>query len=340
MSTDSRFHGRLLRKQGFTLIELLVVIAIIAILIALLLPAVQQAREAARRSQCKNNLKQIGLALHNYHDVYNGFPPLRIRHSTATSASGNITFLARILPFIDQTPLYNTINWSISNSSATTPDGNAAPHNANPGGAMRALLPAYRCPTDPGSGGLSWTGPDGQKVTGGAPDPAYGHNNYVGNVGSLQGEGGALPRGIFGTASFVNVRDITDGTSNTAAIAETLIGFPKTSSTNGAGTPELCPTAKGSNTIDTTGTNQMGNSWFYSLWGYQCGFSGAYVPNTTQYYACGLNSDRTMGARSLHTGGSQVTMADGSVRFVTENIDLSTWRNVTDKADGNLLGEF
>ncbi|SFH62747.1 DUF1559 domain-containing protein [Planctomicrobium piriforme] len=330
------------RRHGFTLIELLVVIAIIAILIALLLPAVQQAREAARRSQCKNNLKQIGLALHNYHDVYNGFPPLRIRnyaYAASSWSTGNLTALARILPFIDQTALYNGIDWNKGSWDGT--DGNTGTNAANPGGAMRAILPAFRCPTDPGRGGLRFTGPDGQVATGGTPDPNYGRTNYVFNVGSYPNENVYTPRGVFSTNSFVNVRDILDGTSNTAAAAETLIGFPMFSNTNGTATPpEICPTVLSGNTVQTTGVYQSGNSWFYGYYAYQAGFTGNYPPNNNKNYDCAANTGYTNTARSLHTGGVHCTMTDGSVRFVGENVDGTTWRNVTDKADGAIIGEF
>jgi prepilin-type N-terminal cleavage/methylation domain-containing protein len=328
-------------QRGFTLIELLVVIAIIAILIALLLPAVQQAREAARRSQCKNNLKQIGLALHNYHDVYNGFPPLRIRnmsHPTSSWSTGNVGALARLLPFIDQTPLYDKIDWNQGSWDAT--DGNSGANAVNPGGPMRAIVPAYRCPTDPGTGGLPFIGPDGVRITGLAPSTSYGHNNYVMNVGAYPNETIYTPRGLFSTNSFVNVRDVLDGTSNTAAVSETLIGFPIRGDTNGT-TPEpaQCPSTNGGSLQSNTSW-LPGTSWFWGYNAYQLGFSGNYVPNNTKNYDCAQNSGYTMGPRSLHTGGVQCTMADGSVRFVGDNIDLTAWRNITDKADGNIIGEF
>jgi len=113
------------RKRGFTLIELLVVIAIIAILIALLLPAVQQAREAARRSQCKNNLKQIGLALHNYHDNFRMFPPGDVRRlygGVSSWTTSMIGWIPRILPFLDQAVIYNQINWELETGVSATPN--------------------------------------------------------------------------------------------------------------------------------------------------------------------------------------------------------------------------
>ncbi|MCA9018377.1 MAG: DUF1559 domain-containing protein, partial [Planctomycetaceae bacterium] len=139
------------KVRGFTLIELLVVIAIIAILIALLLPAVQQAREAARRTQCKNNLKQIGLALHNYHDVYKMLPPGRTRkHSSLVPGSawyaGNISWLPRLLAQIDQANIYNTIDWNLGNGTSGT-DGHGGVNGTNPTGARRQIIPAFRCPS-------------------------------------------------------------------------------------------------------------------------------------------------------------------------------------------------
>ncbi|OYW13961.1 MAG: hypothetical protein B7Z55_16195, partial [Planctomycetales bacterium 12-60-4] len=132
---------QLSHRRGFTLIELLVVIAIIAILIALLLPAVQQAREAARRSQCVNNLKQLGLAIHNYHDNFNAFPPGWIGVTNRTpDTEGNSGFAwgAHLLPQLDQSPLYGRLNF---NRECYDPAFNAV--------AMSTVLPAFRCPSDP-----------------------------------------------------------------------------------------------------------------------------------------------------------------------------------------------
>src|SRR5579859_6029688 len=156
-------------RRGFTLIELLVVIAIIAVLVSLLLPAVQQAREAARRTQCKNNLKQLGLAMHNYHDAYLGFP---MGKNTTASGLTNFPAQARILPYIDQTNLYNQINF------------NVGPTNAANVLAYNTTLPAFRCPTDTDTmqaviGGRSnYYTNTGTNVINGLPGLTVGSTNY------------------------------------------------------------------------------------------------------------------------------------------------------------------
>ena len=214
-------------KRGFTLIELLVVIAIIAILVALLLPAVQQAREAARRTQCKNNLKQIGLALHNYHDIHRAFPPGRTRNTYSGIVSawytGNIAWLPRILPQIEQGNIFQTIDWDLGRGTSGT-DGHGGVNGANPTGARRQIIPAFRCPSDPGSGRVPWVTQAGVAVTGATPNAGYASTNYVAAVGDAT-RLNANPPGLFGQNTRRQMRDISDGTSNTLIVSETVIGF-------------------------------------------------------------------------------------------------------------------
>jgi prepilin-type N-terminal cleavage/methylation domain-containing protein len=322
---------RRLARNAFTLIELLVVIAIIAILIALLLPAVQQAREAARRSQCKNNLKQIGLSLHNYVDVYGLFPPGRVRNTYApvidVSNSSDITWSARVLPQMDQSPLFQKINFSLEK-------GDGSPHSDNPDGARRQILPVYRCPTDPGRGGIAWTGPDGTKVTGPGWDTSYAPTNYMACLGNTNRTEPTTP-GLFATNSAIRIADILDGTSNTLAISEGIIGFPNIVVNDSAG---ACPTVTG--TIGT-GARIRGRSWFYGQYPAVWAFTTRIGPNWSLNYDCGDNTNVVNhAARSLHTGGVQSVFCDGSVRFVSENVNLTTWQNLGDIRDGNLIGEF
>ena len=325
------------RRKGFTLIELLVVIAIIAILIALLLPAVQQAREAARRTQCKNNLKQIGLALHNYHDVYGTLPPGRTRntYSGITSAwyTGNIAWLPRILAQIDQAPLMNTIDWNLGQGTSGT-DGHGGVNDTNPTGARRQIIPAFRCPSDPGTGGVPWTTPSGQKVTGQAPNAGYASGNYVGSVGRTT-RLNANPPGIFGQNTRTKFRDITDGTSNVLAVSEVVIGFYRVSGNDGGNNTACTGTSK-----DTDNRRQAGYSWFYAYFP-QAAFFNTFVGPNSKEFDCGQNSDRVdQAARSMHVGGVQAVLCDGAVRFISENVDLTTWNNLGNKADGNTIGEF
>ncbi|WLD13351.1 DUF1559 domain-containing protein [Planctellipticum variicoloris] len=324
-------------RRGFTLIELLVVIAIIAILIALLLPAVQQAREAARRTQCRNNLKQIGLALHNYHDIYNHFPPGRVRNSFAAPDawySGNIAWLPRLLPQVDQAPLYNKINWNMGQGTSGT-DGNGGVNGASPNGARRQIIPAFRCPSDPGNGQVPWRDPSGNSVGGHAPDGSYATTNYAGSVG-LTTRLTTNPPGLFGQNTRIGIRDILDGTSNTLAVSEVVIGFYKLN-TNDSGNNTVCTAGS----QDTSGSRQTGASWFYAYFP-QSSFFNTYVgPNNKLSYDCGVNSDRAnAAARSLHTGGVHALLCDGAVKFISENINLQTWGNLGNRSDGNTIGDF
>jgi len=324
--------------MAFTLIELLVVIAIIAILIALLLPAVQQAREAARRTQCKNNLKQIGLALHNYHDVYNVFPPGRVRKTGIADAwyTGNIVWSARILAQLEQAPLYNQIDWNQGYGASGT-DGNAGTANT----LVRAqIIPGYLCPSDPARGGVTWKDPAGTLVTSPALTDAYGRMSYVANGGSGTQDtplSGVQPNGLFSMGSNIGIRDMTDGTSNTLAVSEGVIGHPYTSATDPAGTPPACA----SGAVATGLTDQRGHSWF---WAYRAGvvmFSTGIGPNWQKAYDCNLASTGIFrAARSYHTGGVHAAMGDGSVRFISENINLPTWQYLGSRSDGQPIGEF
>jgi prepilin-type N-terminal cleavage/methylation domain-containing protein/prepilin-type processing-associated H-X9-DG protein len=302
------------RSRGFTLIELLVVIAIIAILIALLLPAVQQAREAARRTQCKNNLKQLGLALHNYHDLVSCFP-------FAMGGTGdNYSSLTQMLPQIEQANLYSRIDFSKPYSnSVNTP-------------ARLLELPAFRCPSD-----LE----NPQAATGGAV-------NYVPNKGASIVWRDAKADGVIYYRSATRFRDITDGTSNTSAFSERVV----TDGSNGIVTPRFDVFLSSTNpatqdeatqmcaAVDITNLanqfpNFMGSPWVDGKNAYQH-VSG---PNSR---SCGFqpSGKATMGATSRHTGGVQMLLCDGSVRFTSESVDLGIWRAVGTRQGSETIGEF
>lgn len=303
------------RRFGFTLIELLVVIAIIAILIALLLPAVQQAREAARRSQCKNNLKQIGLALHNYHDTFGNFPPLEVVQACHLPAGGTSqcnswggragNWLNLILPYIDEAPQYNKINFSIAWNGN---DGD----NDNRDSFQRPY-PAFLCPSNPVGSGTLLQGNAHivhyYAMTGGTNGPDGGRERIRWSTNNAQ----RTLRGAFFHNSNVRIRDITDGTTNTVIVAEAF-GYKPTSPTNIQGI------ADGRGMKFAHGTNS----------GLRINQVDVPPGNVARWFAPG----------SFHVGGTQALLGDGGVRFLSENIDATTWQNLGSMADGQVIGEF
>lgn len=332
-------------KKGFTLIELLVVIAIIAILIALLLPAVQQAREAARRTQCKNNLKQFGLAFHNYHDTANVFPYASTfsdgpsgadRGETYLRASGKSMWFQLLLPYMDQAPLYNQFNLNVSPNDAAS--GN------------RALITdkfftVATCPSSP-------LATSGRRIDGGIfADVSVGtqsgmyrpsagpSRNDAGNkdcqqnpgsqtvntavfcsknTGGVEGgwrrphQNSAGIRGMFARGvSKIGMRDVMDGTSNTIMLGESKPHF-----------------------------NQFG-----SIWALNVPASMFHLKINSSFLKAREDAgtvawqDAT-GYASYHVGGAQFLLADGSVHFISENIDYETYCNLGDRFDGRTLGEW
>ena len=315
-------------KSGFTLIELLVVIAIIAILIALLLPAVQQAREAARRTQCKNNLKQYGLALHNYHDTFGRFA------IGGSNWTGNrIGWQARILPYVEQAALYNAIDFNGVNTYDQTISGKLL---------SQTRLPYLNCPTDPvGSGTMpsdrvqsNYSGSLGNTaVTSANAACDVLSNTFAAPGTAAYTHGGGLQSsnvdGIFSRAGFgAKISDITDGTSNVLLVGEIL---PESNDHEGGGWPHdnnmsnaHASTLITPNDFTTTPTIP----------------GGAGKPPATPDCSARNNWTYSWGFRSRHTGGCQILLCDGSVRFVSQNVDAQTWRNVGGRADGRVLGEF
>lgn len=279
-------------SRGFTLIELLVVIAIIAVLIALLLPAVQQAREAARRSSCKNNLKQIGLALHNYHDVHSVFPPGQIRGEDLIAAGTNeygngFSWGAMILPFIDQAPLYEQLDFNIG-----TNEGNNLPLITSLS-AMTVVL----CPSDADRPGVRSIG----------THPTTPATSYAGSSGAFNNwsdsTNSRLSGGFFtiDPARPSSIASITDGTTNTIAVGERSYKVWEGGIWLGATNPGIAPGA---------GDRAYAQDWWLSY---------AIYPITNTYISGMPSTSIRFG--SQHTGGAQFCMADGSVRFISENIN-------------------
>jgi len=329
-----------IRNRGFTLIELLVVIAIIAVLIALLLPAVQQAREAARRTQCKNNVKQLGLAMHNYHDTHNRFPinslqwgsPAQTPEWTATQHGTELTM---ILPYIDQAPLYNQINFTIPNAETIVVGGKPI---------YDIVIPAFLCPTStsPDTTGRAKTnyapsmGAQRMDVNGGTGCPglypphgplvdpqhaARGGNNGGGYFGTgAAGHGNTFTpsqvSGMFSRAVYsARMRDVSDGTSNTILMGEIR--------------PECA--------------DHQNNGWFHnnSIW--TATTPPINFPTCPQSPPRADNCHRwdtwntSQGFKSEHTGGAHFLFCDGSVQFLSENIDYGTYQRMGDRRDGNTV---
>ena len=335
-------------SRGFTLIELLVVIAIIAILIALLLPAVQQAREAARRTQCRNNLKQLGIALHNYHDNYNVFPPGEMAQAPfpanmpnpngagiagvsgwytgwGTSRDGNWTWAVFLMPYIDQAPLFNLLSAGTTfpicmNLNGSSPQAAFPAATPPPGHTWTSIntmtLPIYNCPSDSGTAVNTKAG-------------GYGKMNYV----------------ISKNMAFINtswrIRDVTDGTSSTFLLAERHSGnapFP-----HWGGVMLSRRRSNGSYSFDDIpppNTPQLPN--MYNASGLCC--QNDVVPSTT------INLNTRGGAASAHEGGVHYLMGDGAVRFISENINahypsatpptVNVYMALWGRNEGAVVGDF
>jgi prepilin-type N-terminal cleavage/methylation domain-containing protein len=317
-------------RRGFTLIELLVVIAIIAILIALLLPAVQQAREAARRTQCRNNFKQIGVALHNYHDAHKVFPPGWVpmhqppaHPAEQSQLASSWAWGALLLPMLDQAPLYDALGVG----TTSTPPPPAAQDPV--AGKHDILLPVYICPSDISSettdwGGTLWT----------TANSGYRKSNYAGSSGNLNTawlthwNSQPAARGTFGPASRTSLRDIVDGSTSTTIVGETG-GIPdsglsafvhascwiRTQDYWGSSGPAIPPTSTASHL-------------------------SAFVVTRPQTIT-GFNQPTAWIAfASCHEGGAHFLLGDGSVRFISENINPLLYRNLGSIADAQVIGEF
>ncbi len=350
------------KRQAFTLVELLVVIAIIGILIALLLPAVQAAREAARRSQCTNNLKQLGLALHNHHDIHKRFPPGGAgthapwgTYVSTDEAGWGPSWLVHILPFIEQEPLYGMLDLSVSNPGWGDATTGAAIANA--------VIPPFRCPSTPLEKTVSGTPPSSSNVMlvtyvgiSGAINGLIPNYNETrcnsGGSGSGCCTGGiACGNGVLFPFGKIGFQDITDGTSNVMAISEQS-DFLKTQNNTkvdwGAG--HLHGWVIGAHGGSLTAKRAPPN--------YFSGGDARTFNQTTIRYPInqktgwpdgdgdcgGLGVCRNMGdnipLNSTHPGGVNAALCDGSVRFVSETIDLATLAQLAVRDDGVPLGDY
>jgi prepilin-type N-terminal cleavage/methylation domain-containing protein/prepilin-type processing-associated H-X9-DG protein len=351
-----RAHSR----SGFTLIELLVVIAIIAVLIALLLPAVQAAREAARRIQCVNNLKQIGLAVQNYVDAQGAIPPTgaNTRANTAFQM-GNMGMKPRLLPFMEQTAAYNSINFSFNAEPAATGAGAGCNDTV-----QTMQINTFLCPSDGNvpTGTLTFVNGTG------ARQRAY--SNYPNNIGTYWRHAGGKfdgPAARMNEATpnnhgpIMTLPMISDGLSNTVIFSEMVRGRNGTT-TDGlhqvymasmaepaanttASVDVYIPGCQSSTTIATNANgavyDKKGQKWLNEAAGEGGPYSHIMMPNTK---ACWFSGDTgagqietLVGASSNHPGGVNVTMLDGSVKFVKSSVSKATWRAIATMAGGEVL---
>ncbi len=338
------------RRLGFTLIELLVVIAIIAVLIALLLPAVQQAREAARRTQCKNNMKQYGLGLHNYHDVHLMFPP----GGSNWNDGPEVGWQVKILPFMDQAPIYNSLNFSRNAASGKGPsawDDNQpgfGPGSPNPSVFRPWRLkqvPYAICPSNPdaefrdtGWAQSTYSGSLGSQRTPScngacntflnarptnAPSSLMGYDANMGwadhgNTYEARGVSGMFNR----LGAPIRLAQILDGTTNTILVGEINPTCHDHTAgwwhINGMGTAHASTSVPPNDMTTCPNSNRVTNPACTAQcnWNYSWGF------------------------KSTHAGGLHVLLGDGTVRFINESLDYNTWQRLGGRADGNNVGEF
>ncbi|RCS46330.1 DUF1559 domain-containing protein [Bremerella cremea] len=321
------------RRHAFTLVELLVVIAIIGVLIALLLPAVQQAREAARRIQCTNNQKQIGLAIHNYHDTFGKLP------YNAVPQSGSVgdrqrgpSWLVRLLPFVEQNSAYDQF---VFTGDWTMQDG------PSPNAAVLGLLrvPGFNCPSSPlpetekqntnangevelqlvnyvGITGSYWQGGTSNVVSTSQQDSSYGDAVYNGMIVPVSSKSNAI-----------RLATVSDGTTNTMMVSEQSDYFYNASGAK----------------VDRRSSGHAGKSWGNG------GGAGSWTANvTTVRYAIATEGGTGNGADyhvniplvSAHPGGVLITQGDASVRFLAETVNFAILTGLADRQDGNVLGEF
>ena len=340
------FSERKSKPRGFTLIELLVVIAIIAILIALLLPAVQQAREAARRSQCKNNLKQLGIAFHNYHETYNAFP-----FAWSVGNDLNVTVWGiMLLPMLDQGPLYE--QWdsrvpAINEAVAFFPASAAAvQQNLR---VIQTVLPVFTCasastmPIDdytlsgvPGVPTLNWRAARSDYIPATGVRGVYANLAYAnfpgGAGGSRDGALNALGALAGGAGkSVTRMRDLSDGVTNTILVGERTGG--RTIFRGLLADP----------TLTTLGGPTNGGGWGDFLngehWPQGALFDGMPGPNGGP---CAINCNNLRGNsfHSFHSGGIQIVLCDGSARFISENISSFVFASLITRGKGEVMGEF
>ena len=333
-------------RTGFTLVELLVVIAIIGILVSLLLPAVQAAREAARRMQCSNNLKQIGLALHNYSDTYKNFP-YGVRPGGNNGGWGT-SWYVRILPFVEQTALANNWPWMEKGGGQQSegyPGGNAL-LRGTPVNLLGLRMPAFRCPSSPLD----------EFNTG---NNAVHMASYAGIAGAVEASPGYVPSrqrtccscctnklntgfasgtGMLVANEVINFAGCTDGTSNTMIVGESSNwAYDATGAKQHVDPSWPHGWAMGAGqTVQITGISTAAMERLFNL------TSIRYPVGTKNYTLPGIEFNHAANNPliSAHPGGAQCTLTDGSVRFLSDTMNLATLKYLADRADGQVVGDL
>ncbi|HEV7221315.1 MAG TPA: DUF1559 domain-containing protein [Pirellulales bacterium] len=329
-------------RTAFTLVELLVVIAIIGILIAMLLPAVQAAREAARRSQCTNNLKQLGIGLHNFEQMRKSLPTGTTSQTYAPDPTIPANFyrwsaFAHLTPFLEQTAVYNVLDLSVPLYGGPSQGFAVMPVNQR---AVQIVVPLFLCPSDIGKPVTNYLG------------VVFGPSNYAACMGSgINGGTEYSADGIFYMNSNTKFADILDGASATAAMSESILGSsfvgsppdPRTVYAYIGGSPITDANCLGASQYNVSDPRSF--SWANG--DTRCALYNHYLsPNSPRLDCIGYdpqNSFTDTGwrtARSWHPGGVNLLLADGSVRVIADSIDVRIWTGLSTRKGGEALGSF